>query len=408
MFLLLLVVLYLLYMCKYYNTFRRQGIPVHSTPLPCLGTMYPIMKDGMYKAYEGLLDKYGDTFGAYNARLPCLVTIDFDILRDVFVKDTETFASRNRLTTGDPLHENMINNISDYKKWKHIRSLMSPTFSSGKLKRMMPRLNKCAQQMLSHLEQPAKDGKSIEMKDTVGCFTMDVIANTAFGIDLDSHKDENNDFVRYAKMAFEVDFSHPIFIIFFFCPFLLRFLPYFKVKVMKKEMTDFFTGVTKQMMERRQDDKGEDFLSLMMNAHNEVEGDGSTRKLSEPELIANSLMFFLAGYDTTATTISFLAHCLMANPEVQDRLVEEIEREIQDRETITDEDLQNMPYLEMCINETLRMYPPAALTERQSNQPVVLKGGIHLPAYSFVRVPILEMHYHAKIYPQPEKFDPQR
>ena len=79
-----------------------------------------------------------------------------------------------------------------------------------------------------------------------------------------------------------------------------------------------------------------------------------------------------------------------------------------EREQIKDEDLQNMPYLEMCVNETLRMYPPAVITDRCAEKEVTLKGGIKLPEYSIVRVPIYHMHHHPHLYPEPEKFKPER
>jgi len=421
MFLLLLVVLYFAYMCRYFRTFSRQGIPVECTPLPCFGTSLPLFQKGIYEAYRGLLQKYGNMYGAYGGRMPILVTIDPEIIRDVFIKDTETFPSRNRFVSGDPLNDDMLSNIVDYEKWKYMRTIMSPTFSSGKLKRMMPQINQCAKQLLQHLEKPCKEGKSVEMKDYAGCYTMDVIASTAFGLDLNSRSDENNDFVKYAKMAFEVNLKHPIILLIVFFPFLIPLLPYLKLRIAKPEIRQFFTGVINQIIEARAEDKQAeervDFVRLMMDAHKEQSGEGGEeldsktgeekRKMTRDELVAQCFLFFLAGYDTTATTISFLAHNLAVHPDIQEKLVEEIEQVMGDRDVIKDEDLHEMPYLEQCTQETLRMYPPAALTERCADREVTVKG-VTLPKGGFVRVPIHEMHHHPDLYPEPEQFRPER
>ena len=288
--------------------------------------MFPMLKIGFIEAMNGHLQKFGDTYGSYGARMPVLVTIDFDIIRSVFIKDTETFVSRNKFKSGDPNSDDMLSNIQDYEKWKMMRSVMSPTFSSGKLKRMVPAISKSAQRMVQNLEKSVKEGKSVEMKETAGFYTMDTIATTAFGIDLDSKQDENNDFVKYAKMAFEFNLKHPVMLIAFFLPFLLPLMPYMKIRIMKKEITDFFAGVTNQIIETRKDDDDQrvDFLRLMLDAQKE-NTDGEA-KLTRDQLVTQCILFFIAGYETTATAIAFTMHNLTMNPEAQDKLVEEIEQ----------------------------------------------------------------------------------
>ena len=322
----IIIVWYFVYMCWYYRTFSRQNIPVDGTPIPWFGTMFPMLKIGFIEGMKGHLQKFGKTYGSYGARMPVLVTIDFDIIRSVYIKDTETFATRNKFKSGDPMSDDMLNNITDYEKWKTVRSVMSPTFSSGKLKRMVPAISKCAQRMLKNLEKSVKEGKSVEMKETAGFYTTDTIATTAFGINLDSKQDENGDFVKYAKMALDINMKHPIMIIIFFFPFLIPMLPYMKLRIFKKEMTDFFAGVTNQIIETRKDDDDQrvDFLRLMLDAQKE-NTDGEA-KLTHDELVIQCIMFFIAGYESTATAIAFTMHNLTLNPDAQDKLVEEIEQ----------------------------------------------------------------------------------
>ena len=73
------------------------------------------------------------------------------------------------------------------------------------------------------------------------------------------------------------------------------------------------------------------------------------------------MLFLFAGYETTNTALGFLAHALATNPEVQDRLIEEIDERAPDRESVNYSSISSMPYLDGVVCEGLRLYPPAAL-----------------------------------------------
>ena len=193
-----------------------------------------------------------------------------------------------------------------------------------------------------------------------------------------------------------------------FCPQLLPLLHFLGYRLVNQNIMDFFTDVTNQTMDMRKDDKcGKvDFITLMMNAHNEDENKGS-KALTRTEILAQAILFFTAGYDTTASSISFLAYNLACHPEEQDKLIEEVKDVIGDKDDITDEDLHKMPYLEMCMNESLRMYSIVLRLERYAARDVVVKG-IPLPKGSMVGYPIYQIHHSPEIYPEPEKFKPER
>ena len=84
-----------------------------------------------------------------------------------------------------------------------------------------------------------------------------------------------------------------------------------------------------------------------------------TKKLSDMEVIAQSLVFLAAGYETTSTTLSFVSHHLAINPEIQDKLQQEIDSVWPDEnQMLSYETVHEMPYLDMVLAESLRMYPP--------------------------------------------------
>ena len=84
-----------------------------------------------------------------------------------------------------------------------------------------------------------------------------------------------------------------------------------------------------------------------------------SKKLSDVEVIAQSFVFLIAGYETSSNTLGLACHHIAANPQVQDKLLQEIDSVWTDEEEgLTYEMVNELPYLDMVISETLRLYPP--------------------------------------------------
>ena len=88
-------------------------------------------------------------------------------------------------------------------------------------------------------------------------------------------------------------------------------------------------------------------------------------QLEEIDILASSLIFLLAGHETTASTLSYLFHELALNPECQQKLYEEISSQ---EKPISLDQMSQMPYLDACISETLRKYSPTVFTQRVANK----------------------------------------
>lgn len=124
-------------------------------------------------------------------------------------------------------------------------------------------------------------------------------------------------------------------------------------------------------------------------------------------------LFFLAGFDTSSTLLSFLSHELTVNPDIQQKLYEEI-KETNDSlngQRLTYDTLQKMKYLDACISETLRHWPPAAMTDRLCVKDYDYDDGqvkfkIEKGTYFFI--PIYGFHHDEKYWTNPQVFDPER
>ena len=126
--------------------------------------------------------------------------------------------------------------------------------------------------------------------------------------------------------------------------------------------------------------------------------------------MATAVVLLVAGYDTTGTTLAFACYQLAKNPEIQERLREEVE-EVSGgdiNEEITYEDLHNMTYLDQIICETLRFYNPAGILQRNALRDYKVPGhDLVIEKGTNVWINIVAVHMDPKNYPNPTEFDPE-
>lgn len=118
------------------------------------------------------------------------------------------------------------------------------------------------------------------------------------------------------------------------------------------------------------------------------------------------MTLFLAGHETTANLLTFLLLSLARHPEWQARVPGEVRGVLGGAEPDA-ESAHRLPLLSACIQETLRLYPPAWTVPRQSTAPVRV-AGYDLPAGANVSVNIFLMQRHPRFWPEPERFRPER
>ncbi|OBS60625.1 hypothetical protein A6R68_08253, partial [Neotoma lepida] len=90
--------------------------------------------------------------------------------------------------------------LSKDEEWKRVRALLSPTFTSGKLKEMFPIIEQYGDILVKHLRREAEKGKPITMKEVLGAYSMDVITSTSFGVSVNSLNNPKDSFVEKTKI----------------------------------------------------------------------------------------------------------------------------------------------------------------------------------------------------------------
>ncbi|KAJ1789808.1 hypothetical protein LPJ62_002248 [Coemansia sp. RSA 2167] len=131
--------------------------------------------------------------------------------------------------------------------------------------------------------------------------------------------------------------------------------------------------------------------------------------LTREQLRSNIGLFYVAGYDTTANSLSYVMLELARSPEIQQKAREIVIGVLGDRKDVypTDDQLKELGYIDLIVKETLRRNSILAEIRRRLSAPVTL-GQFTLPKGSVVSVDTWAMHYNPEYFPEPEKFIPER
>lgn len=164
--------------------------------------------------------------------------------------------------------------------------------------------------------------------------------------------------------------------------------------------------VYRMIAQRRADpDAGtrHDFLSMLLRAR---DADDPTARLSDEELRDECMTFFLAGHETTGNGLTWTFYLLARHPEIQQKLQAELAQVLGGR-LPTIADLGSLPYTNMVLRESWRMYPPVWTVARRPQEPIKLKG-YDVKKNSVIIISQWVNQRDPRFFPEPERFDPQR
>ncbi|KAG5863635.1 hypothetical protein JTB14_017880 [Gonioctena quinquepunctata] len=404
------------------NYWKRKGIDGPTPSFP-FGNMKDVFLQKKSPG-EFLRDIYFDMKakglphgGAYGFVKPQYIPADLNLIKAILHSDFQYFNSHGTYLNErtDPLSAHLVN--FEGAKWKRIRNKLSPTFTSGKIKMMFQTMLNCTNILEENLEKSDKMNP-VDIKDIMARFTTDMIGSCAFGLEINSMRDKDSDFVKYGKRVFDMSlFDAMKQLAGLFIPHSI--LGLFNYSMFNRESINFFHDIVKDIVEYREKNNfhRKDFLQLMIELKDRRtvdesadERDTESEGLSMNEIAAQSFIFFLGGYETASTTISFASYELAMSPDIQKKVRNEIHEVLRKyNNEITYEGVMEMHYLEKVINETLRKYPPLQILGRKCLQNYKVPGTDNeIEAGTFVLIPVLGVHYDSEYYPDPHKFDPER
>jgi cytochrome P450 len=153
---------------------------------------------------------------------------------------------------------------------------------------------------------------------------------------------------------------------------------------------------------RKQPGEHDDLLNMLLSATEEETGRGMTDEQLRDEVMT----IFVAGHETTANAMAWLLYLVSKHPEVEERLIAEIEAKFP-AEGLNATNIQAFTYVREVIEESLRVYPSIWSIGRRCTEEDEL-GGFHIPIGMNVVVPIFYFHWSERFWKDPQKFDPSR
>ncbi|KAJ3644190.1 hypothetical protein Zmor_026860 [Zophobas morio] len=412
---------------KYSHTYwQRKGISTPPTKFPfghgqSLLTQSESAGDFVRNIYQYFKKRDQPHGGITIISAQTYLPINLDITKAILQNDFRHFIDRGAYydEINDPLSAHLFS--LEGEKWKNLRAKLTPTFTSGKLKMMFDTLVTCGDQLKTEMDKTASK-EAVEMKDMLGRFTTDIIGNCAFGIECNSLKNPDNEFHGYFKLFFVNTFWENLNgFITFIAPMLAKML---KLKLVKPKLSNFFMKVVKDTVKYREENNiyRKDFMHLLLQLKNRgklVDDDSVLSEENEKkqhvsltvnEIAAQSFVFFLAGYETSSTTMTFCLFELASNPDIQEKLRKEVQEVLERHENkLTYDAIMEMHYMEQVVNETLRKYPPLPNLSRICTKNYTVPGtNLVIEKGTAVLIPVMGIHHDPEYYPNPEKFDPER
>lgn len=431
----------------YQNTFnywQNRGVP-YEKPIPIFGNMKGL---GSKYHFRDIHQRFYDQFkgktpvaGMYMFFKRVAFIIDLDLIKQVLIKDFKTFQDRGFFNNvrDEPLSGHLF--ALEGEEWRSMRHKLTPVFTSGKMKHMFGVVVEVGHQLEKAMDASVKaaaaDGGDVEIKELCACYTTDVIGTCAFGIECNSLVDPKAEFRSKGKMLFDKPRHNQLVQSFIFTN--AKLAQKLRLKVFPDDVSDFFMKAVRSTIDSRQKNgiKRNDFLDqlIALRAENE-EAERQGKKidllngLTIEQMAAQSFVFFIAGFETSSSTMGFCLYELALQPEIQQRLRDEIEtvtKEVSNGE-VTYDAITKMTYLEQVLSgmyslatpililniivthiETLRKHPILAHLLREANEDYKVPGTeIVIEKGTTILIPVHSIHHDPEIYPDPERFDPSR
>ncbi|EDW32912.1 GL10233 [Drosophila persimilis] len=416
--------------------FLKRGV-VHEAPVPLLGNipLAVLMGKASYLKHSIAVHmrlKQHKVYGVFNLRDPLFFLSDPELIRQVGIKSFDNFANHRKGLgdagggANDSVLSKSLLSLRD-RRWKQMRSTLTPTFTSLKIRLMFELIQVCNVEAVAYIERKlAEDGATeLELKDFFTRYTNDVIATAAFGIQVNSFKDPNNEFFSIGQRI--ADFSLWAVLkvmLFILLPKLMKAL---RVSVMDMNNVDYFKKLVFGAIQYRKEHNiiRPDMIQQLMEAQRlfraeqEASQETTTQEdraeFNDEDLLAQCLLFFSAGFDTVATCLSFTSHELLMNPEAQDKLYEEImaTEEQLGGKPLDYDTLMGMKYMDCVVSESLRMWPPAFVLDRMCGSDFELRDEegkvvLTLKKDELINIPVIALHHDPDNFPQPDEFRPER
>ncbi|MDX1435540.1 MAG: cytochrome P450 [Anaerolineales bacterium] len=284
---------------------------------------------------------------------------------------------------------------SEGDHWLRQRRLMQPAFHRQRIAGFGETMVHQAQRMLDRWSRADATRSTLDINQEMSDLTMEIITETMFGTQVEADTHAISRAVSHLLSYLNFRFEYP-------------FYPGMRVPTVRNLQARRSLALLDQLVygmidkRRRNPDGHDDLLSLLMDARDEDTGEAMTDLQLRDEVIT----VFVAGHETTAAALTWTFYLLSENQDAEARLHGELEEALGGQPP----DMAALPdlkYTRMVIDESMRLYPPAWITNRTCVEDDVVCG-YRIPAGDITTLSPYVTHRLERYWPDPERFDPER
>ncbi|GMF19878.1 unnamed protein product [Phytophthora lilii] len=405
-------------------------LPTPRSTLPVVKNTLDLAVKQRARIYDWILEQCREHGGQpwrvrVLGRPPAVVISSPEGMEDILKTQFDVFIKGSAVATisHDLLGEGIF--TIDGSKWKHQRKAASNFFSMNMIRDAMEHVVRDHSVLLvSKLKEAAHNGDTLNIKRVFDFFTMDIFAKIGFGVELHSLETGGNcDFMEAFERATQrimARFQQPM------CVWkLARWLNVGAEKQMADDMklinTVVYDVIHRNLEKKRRDLSGEassrnrkDLVSLFLEKANVEYSDDDHTEMSPTMLRDMSMVFIFAGRDSTSLTMTWFIIEMNRHPEalatVRRELADKLARlGLDDSETPSMEDIDELVYLEAVIRECIRLHPVAPAMQRIAAQDTTLYNGTFIKAGTRIILPHYAMGHLETVWgPDAEEFKPER
>ncbi|XP_016986200.1 probable cytochrome P450 28a5 [Drosophila rhopaloa] len=400
-----------------FNYWRKRKVP---GPKPKLFTgNYPNlfkMERNMIYDLNDIYEKYKNKFdavGIFSGRVPQLLVTSPDLAHRVLVSNFKNFHDNELSKFADEKTNFILSNNPFFiagEKWKQRRADITPGLTNGRIKTVYPVTNKVCQKMTEWVKRQIRLGAvdGINAKDLSLCFTSEMVTDCVLGLSADSFTDKPTPILANIKDLFNPPWTFSmLFALVSTFPSLSNLV---KLRFIPQHVERFFIDLMGTAVQTRKSQlatgqfQRSDFLDYLMQL-------GEKRNLDIPHLLGNTMIFLLDGFETIAGVLSHMLLLLGRDEVVQQRLREEIQAHLQDG-IIPYDKLNELPYLDACMHESIRLFPPGFMTSKLCTESVELPNRDG-PNFTVEKGTVVVIPHYCYMndeenFPNPLEYNPER
>lgn len=354
-----------------------------------LGSMSDFQNDSV-GFFQRLAANYGDIARFRLGPFTAYLLIHPEHVQQVLVKDAAKFHKSQviKLALGKFVSNGLVSTDGDF--WAKQRKLVQPAFHYKRIESYAQTMVTCTENLMCAWGS----GTQIDAEAAMMQVALNIVNKTLFNADVSGSADQ----IQWAMDRFQEIVGREV-----KSPsFLPTWLPTARNHQLKEALSLLDGVIFKIINERRTsgEDNG-DLLSMLLLARDE---DGNP--MPDQQVRDEALTLFMAGHETTGSALAWALYSLATNPAIEAKLLDELSTVLEGRAP-TLADLPRLPYTEMVVKETLRLYPPAWQTSRMATEDLEI-GGVKIKKGTMVFVSPYMMHRDPRWWNDAETFRPER